>query len=198
MKYLRELATGIDVAPILNQLWAQDGLWNAFKLRTTLYQGPHNSVSDIWMRYRHWSEFDQEAKDGIQRFVSEPHDSFWYPAAYVLSELKRVIFDLCRQFEVERLGGVLITKIPVGGQVAPHIDRGWHAEYYEKLALQLAGNEQQAFCFEDGEFRCGAGTLYTFNNSKSHWVTNESHEDRITAIICVRRDPRSRSLVESG
>jgi Aspartyl/Asparaginyl beta-hydroxylase len=197
MKYLRKLQGGIDVSMVRTQLETHPDLWNQFTLRTKLYQGPHNSVSDIWMRYRHWSEFDQQAADGVQRFVGEPHDSSWYPAAYVLTALKEIIFDLCRTYEVERLGGVLITRIPAGGQVAPHIDRGWHATYYEKLALQLQGNEDQAFCFEDGKFRCGAGTLYTFDNSKSHWVTNESPEDRITAIICVRRDPRLRSLVES-
>jgi hypothetical protein len=198
VKYLRKLQDGINVGPILNQLAAHPELWNQFKLRTTLYQGPHNSVSDIWLRYRDWAQFDQFAADGIQRFVSEPHIAVWYPAGYVLTALKDLIFDLCRQYAVERLGGVLITRIPAGGQVAPHIDRGWHAEYYEKLALQLAGNEDQAFCFEDGEFRCGTGTLYTFNNSKSHWVTNESPDDRMTAIICVRRDSRSRSLVDAG
>lgn len=198
MKYLRKLEEDINVGPILNQLEAHPELWNTFKLRTTLYQGPHNSVSDVWVRYRHWSEFDQHAPDGAARFVSEPHDSSWYPAAYVLTALKEVIFDLCRRYEVERLGGVLITRIPAGGQVAPHIDRGWHAGYYEKLALQLQSNLDQQFCFEDGGFRCGPGTLYTFDNSKSHWVTNESPDDRMTAIICVRRDTRSRSLVEAG
>lgn len=198
MKHLRHLQDGINVGPILNQLEAHPELWNAFKLRTTLYQGPHNSVSDIWMRYRHWSEFDQFSADGAARFVSEPHESAWYPSAYVLTALKEVIFDLCRQYAVERLGGVLITRIPAGGQVAPHIDRGWHAGYYEKLALQLQSHPDQRFCFEDGGFQCGAGTLYTFDNSKSHWVTNESPDDRMTAIICVRRDPRSGSLVERG
>lgn len=199
MKSLRALRSNLLVGMIRGQLDTHPELWNQHSLRTT---GPaayaHGGVSDIWVRYRDFAEWDPSDPDGVWPFVSEAHESVWYPAANVLTALKTTIFDLCREYEVERLGGVLITKIPAGGQVAPHIDRGWHATYYEKLALQIAGNVDQAFCFDDGAFRCGSGTLYTFDNSKRHWVLNESREDRITAIICVRRDPRSRSLVESG
>lgn len=177
-------------------------MWNAHKLRTEYYGGEHSQVSDIWVRYRPFEDFISlqqiDPGNAVARFVSEPHDSVWYPESNALVNLKIMVFELMRHFLVERLGGILITRIPPGGEVKPHVDGGWHAGYYEKLAVQLKGGPDQAFCFEDGEFTCPAGTLYTFDNSKKHWVYNRSSEERMTLFICVKRDVRQPSLVSAG
>lgn len=195
MKYLRQLVTGVEVEPIVAELAAHPELWNANRLRTTLYGGPHNDVSDIWVRYRCLDELDASRDpQAIADFVGQPHESVWYPAIDVLPTLRQLIFEVARYFDVERLGGVLITRIPAGSEVSPHVDHGWHARYYEKIALQIKSAPGQAFCFEDGEFECEPGTLYAFDNSHSHWVTNKSQQERITCIICVRRDQRLKPL----
>lgn len=207
MKYLKQLAAGLDIVPILAELERAPELWDQHTLRTSGAAPAHNAVSDIWVRYRTWSEWewlrDNEAdgKSGpgfaVATFVSEEHESVWYPAIDKLPSLRSLIFEVCRYWEVERLGGVLITRIPPGGEVKPHIDRGWHATYYEKIAVQIASTQDQAFCFEDGQFRCEPGTVYTFDNNYSHWVSNESAEPRMTCIICVRRDQRLPRLVDA-
>lgn len=94
--------------------------------------------------------------------------------------------DVLSYVQGERLGGVLITRIPPGCMVRPHIDTGWHATYYDKYAIQLRGNGKQAFHFNDTSLSAMPGDLYTFDNSKLHWVTNESDEERMTLIICIR------------
>jgi quercetin dioxygenase-like cupin family protein len=98
--------------------------------------------------------------------------------------LARKVF---RRVHGKRLGGVLITRIPPGGEVKPHKDTGWHAGFYEKFAVQVASNEGQAFCFESDELRPMPGDLYTFQNHVLHWVTNPTPEERITMIVCVKR-----------
>lgn len=221
MKYLRQIADlGPIVRPVVDELDAHPELWNQHTLRTGYAQTPHH-VDDIWVRYRAWpewrgiklahehkplrvgvtrgdtTELTQEPYDenlAIAQFVGEEHESAWYPAIDVLPHLRALIFEVMREFEVERLGGVLITRIPPGGKVLPHIDRGWHASYYEKLAVQIKSAPKQAFCFEDGRFECPPGTIYAFDNSQSHWVDNDSDVERVTCIICVRRDQRSSPL----
>ena len=205
MKHLRFLARGFNVRGVLGELAAHPDLWNEYKLRTYGWDTPH-AVSDIWVRYRAWQEWEQlqvGATDGdttelytkrIGRFVGEPHETVNYPAWYALPSLRNLVFDLMHIYEVERLGGVLITRIPPGGEVKPHIDRGWHAGYYEKIALQLKSAPGQKFCFADGSFEAEPGTAYAFDNSFEHWVENPTDHERITAIICVRRDPNSRPL----
>jgi hypothetical protein len=84
------------------------------------------------------------------------------------------------------LGGVLITKVPAHGFIAPHVDHGWHAEHYRKIAVQVAGTNDQAFCFEGVELRTESGDVFEFINQRKHWVTNNSDEDRITLIVCCK------------
>lgn len=201
MKYLQKLAElRTDILPIQSELERAAVLWNQHTLRTGYDASPHQ-VDDIWVRYNAWDEYlrlkqvpgmPQEA--AVAQFVSAPHESIWYPGSDKLPALKSFIFEAMRYWECERLGGVLITRIPPGGEVKPHVDGGWHATYYEKIALQIQSAPGQAFCFEDGEFECEPGTVYSFDNSQKHWVSNRSAVPRITAIICVRRDQRLRAL----
>lgn len=166
---------------LLKQLEAHPEVWDNFPYRT---QGdsPHRELSDIWVRYNPIENFDGDMK----RFNSE-HVSQWYPVAEALSEAKRISHSIALDFGVQRLGAVLITKIPAGKQCYPHVDLGWHARYYEKLAFQVKGNLEQSFHVEDQILRTEDGDLFYFDNSKIHWVLNPSAEDRITLIICVRR-----------
>lgn len=183
MKHLKHLVREVNVAPAVAQLDAHPELWDQFNLRTASYVSPHNKLSDIWVRYRDIAEFDPENPAAF----NDPHESRWYPAWQVLTELQPLIFDTMRFVHGEKLGGVLITKIPPGATCEPHIDRGWHAEYHEKFAISLKAAPKQAFCFEDGQYESKPGDLWTFNNSFKHWVTNDSDTERITLIICVHR-----------
>ncbi len=208
MRHLRSLGFGANVAPVCAELDAHPELWNRFTLRTRLYGTPHLQVSDIWCRYRAWSELlearaqypageltEEVDRQLIAEWAGGEHESLWYEAIDALPALRAMVFDLARRFEVERLGGVLVTRIPPGGRVEWHTDGGWHANYYEKVAVLLRADERQAFCFHDGEFRAAAGTVFTFNNQEPHAVSNESSHERITAIICVKRDARRPRLV---
>ena len=176
MKNMLHIASGIDVMPLVLTIQRNPQLWNQNTQRTQPPGSPHHGLSDIWVRY---SEGDPDP-------VKE-HDSVWYPAYQELPQVREIIFNLMRYVEGERLGGILITKIPPGKACLPHVDTGgWHAGYYDKYAIQLQGNAQQAFCFNGEKFSARPGDIYWFNNQEEHWVTNESQEDRMTMIVCIR------------
>jgi hypothetical protein len=183
MSSIRHLASGYDVAPLAAQLAAHPEAWSRHTMRTDAYRTPHKAVDDIWVRYNAWENFAGD----VQAFNAE-HESSWYPVIADLPAAWSLARKVLRDVGGGRLGGVLITRIPPGGRVNPHVDTGWHAGYYEKFAVQIASNESQAFCFEDAELRPLPGDLYTFDNSRLHWVTNDSDTPRITLIVCVRRD----------
>lgn len=111
----------------------------------------------------------------------------WYPVADDVPELRGIVDSVLSHLGPVELGGVLITRIPPGEGVAPHIDTGWHAEYYyDKYGVQLLGNSEQGFCFNGHCVSAESGEVYWFNNQEKHWVYNDSNEDRMTMIICVR------------
>lgn len=184
---IRRLWQGVDVTLLRNELAAHPELWDQYKARTAQYA--HSSISDMWVRYNPWRNFDPAL--GLSHFNRE-HEAEWYPAADIIPSLRQVALDVMRMVEGVRLGGILITKIPPGGEVRPHVDRGWHAEHYDKFAVQIQADDRQGFHFDDETLVAQAGDLYTFDNSRAHWVTNASDTDRITLIICIRLDePRS-------
>lgn len=174
------VASGFDVAPLVEQLDACTA-WNRHRERTEMYGTPHNGVSDIWVRYNAWDNYK-----GDWRAFHDEHESVWYPVVSDIPAAWSLARKVKRLVGADTLGGVLITKVPPGGEVAPHVDGGWHAKHYRKIAVQVKGNQKQAFCFEDAELRAEPGDVYEFDNSRLHWVVNESPSDRITMIVCVR------------
>ena len=175
---IRLLPHTFDVSTLAGQLDASKA-WNRYNPRREQYV--HRSIDDIWARYNPWRNFNGD----LARF-NEPHESEWYPEIEDIPSLKPVVFDVMRAVEGERLGGVLITRVHPGGRVEPHIDGGWHASYYGKFAVQVKGNAEQSFCFKDARLSAMPGELYTFDNSRLHWVNNDSESERITLIICIR------------
>lgn len=171
----------LNINPLVQEIEQSKGLWNAYKLRTAVYE--HSDVSDIWVRYNAWENYT-----GDMAAFNGPHESSWYPAVEQLPSLKPLVFDLMRMVEGERLGGVLITKIPAHGECRPHRDGGWHANFYRKFAIQLASAPGQAFRFEGESLSAKPGEVYSFDNSQLHWVTNESDADRMTLIACIKTE----------
>jgi hypothetical protein len=167
-----------DVQPMVRALSDHPELWNQHRARLAQYA--HSAIDDIWVRYNDIRNF----ADDLALF-NRPHTAVWYPAASLLP-VKPLVFAVMSAVEGERLGGVLITRVPPGGQVKPHIDYGWHARYYDKYAIQIAGTREQAFCFSGVRLHPLAGDLYAFDNSRTHWVENPSQDFRITLIICIR------------
>ena len=177
----------VDITQVLLQLKRNPQLWNIQKNRTAPESSPHYGLEDIWVRFRDMSQYD--GKDW-QKFNGD-HHSEWMPEADRLPAVKDIAFQLMTMVRGEELGGILITKIPPGGLCKPHIDTTWHAQYYDKYAVQLESHPNQAFCFEEGEHHARPGDVYWFNNNVLHWVRNDSPEDRITLIICIKSDRRS-------
>lgn len=170
-----------DVAQAAKELDRPD-IWNLYRHRLDRYGSPHTDVSDIWCRFNPIENLGDDAA----AFFNGPHESSWYPVMSKLPAVRDLTYRLFADVQGGQLGGVLITKIPPGGEVKPHTDAGWHASRYQKFAIQIKGNKDQAFCFEDCEVSAGPGECYTFDNSRLHWVRNDSDSERITLIVCIR------------
>jgi hypothetical protein len=171
---IKLLATGLNVAPLAEALAANPHVWNVHTGRTAPPDSPHHGLDDVWCRF---------ASPGVSG--ADPHIAQWYPEAECLG-VRSMAREIMAAVGGEVLGGVLITRIPPGATCKPHVDPGWHAGFYDKFAVQVAAAPGQAFHFEGEALASNTGDLYWFDNSHSHWVTNDSDEARITAIFCIR------------
>lgn len=174
---IKLLSEGLNVAPIYWNLLQHPELWNTHTTRTASPDSPHHGLDDIWARFGD----PERASDG------SPHDSFWYPSAEVLG-IKSMCHDIMRHVEGVELGGVLITRIPAGATCKPHTDPGWHARRYQKFGVQITSAPGQKFCFEGAELETKPGDLFWFDNQFLHWVENPTQYERVTMIVCVRKE----------
>lgn len=159
--------------------------FDKYNFRRTAKGSPHSEMNDIWVRYNDVAPFLK--KGSLEGFDSE-HDSVWYPVINRLPSLKRVVFDLMNMVDGERLGGVLITKLPPKGHIKRHEDSGWHARYYDKFYVPIFNEKNSIFGFDDGIIDPNIGDAWWFDNAKPHWVTNDSNKDRVAMIVCIRTE----------
>lgn len=178
MVHFLQIARNIDVVPLRAALAEQPWLWGQHPQRACAPDSPHRAMSDIWVRY------NDPANAGPA--FHDPHDSVWYPAYAALPELQPLIFGLMHLVGGERLGGVLLTKIPPGSGIDPHIDANWHADYYEKFTIAIQNPPGAVFQFPDAAMHAVDGDAYWFDNSVPHSVRNDSSLERIALIICIQ------------
>ena len=181
MRNFQRIASGIDVLPLMIDLYRQPELWDQDRARTD-GAGSFEGTSDIWVRFRDPAELTS------REAFAEPHVPVFYPAWYALPHLRPLVFGLMARVEAVQLGGILITRVPAGAQVAPHDDRGrWHPEWFQtKAYVPLSTNPQ---CYSTcGEERVvmQTGDAWLFDNLKVHSTVNEGESDRVTLIVSMR------------
>lgn len=180
-----KVAEGLDILPLQRAVLRQPWLFGKHPERQYASDTPHSEMTDIWLRYNSVQKY---LRRGSFAGFNDEHDSQWYPEYYALPQVREIIFKLMELAEGERLGGVLITKLPPHGKIDVHQDFGWHASYYDKYYVPLTANEGERFVFPDGEIRPKLGEAYWFENSLPHAVFNDSDSDRLALIVCIRSD----------
>jgi hypothetical protein len=185
LKNFQLIAQSVDVLPLVLSIKQHPELWNQHALRKEHAGTPHTEMTDIWIRYR--DEKDYDAADP-KAFIG-PHFPKWYEAYAVLPQLRPLIFSLMARMEATHLGGILITRIPPGGRIAAHTDKGWHPEFYNtKLYVVLETNQNVGFRVLNESVFMQTGDVWWIDNTKEHEIWNDGDTDRMTLIICMRRE----------
>lgn len=182
-KMFHRVVQNLNVDRINRQLEENAHLWNERPFRTGYSTSPFAMTSDIWVRYRPIEEL-KTADDYLQ-----PHQAVFYPTWDILTELKPYVVLFQKLAGARELGGILLTKKPPGSAIPPHSDKGsWHAEYMDaKIWLTLSGpDEGCVHTCEDESVVMKPGEAWTFNNLLPHSVSNQSSQDQVTLIVCMR------------
>lgn len=184
MNNFRLVSNDVSVLPLLGAIKSQPFLWNKNPCRLS-ERGPHYETQDMFLRYKDETE---NIKSGSWKNFSDPHFAEWNRTIDYLPQAKKLIFDLVSKFQAEILGGVFVYKLEPGKKIHPHVDKGWHPEFYDKFNICLQSNPKAAFCYEGEEMIQEAGDVHYFRNDVLHWVVNEGEEDHIVMTVCVRLD----------
>lgn len=181
MKAFNKIYNGLDIELAAKELDKNAHLFGEFNARkdASLVMA---QMDDIWLRYGDPSGM---IATGDYSKMSDEHDSVWLKD---LPECRKLCFELMALVDGERLGGVLISRLPVGGEMLPHTDAGWHAEYYDKYYVPIKNEDGSVFGFDEGNINPVLGDVWAFDNSYNHWVKNDSNQERIAMIVCIKQE----------
>jgi quercetin dioxygenase-like cupin family protein len=184
-----QVASGVDVGPLLEQVLAQPELWNKNPCRLSK-RGPHHETQDMILRYRDEAPF---LESGDWSGFNDPHIAIWNKTSDYLPAARPLIFNLMAHVLGEVLCGVFLYKIEPGKRIYPHIDPGWHAAFTDKFNICLSSNPQTRFQYEDNAMVQTAGDVHWFRNDVMHEVLNEGDTDHIVLTVCVAIDRGQRA-----
>ena len=129
MKYFLRLADSVDTVPVMRELATQPELWDQNTLRTQHPDTAHAEVSDIWLWFNEIPEDPTAVINDIQTVE--------YPAWGRLPSLRRLVLDLMHRVDGVQLGRCIVTKLPPGGVITPHVDSGAPADFYTRYQIAL-------------------------------------------------------------
>lgn len=177
MQHFLNIARGIDVTPLLVALFRKPDLWNENTLRTEHPETAHADCSDIWLMFNDTTDASAVPND---------REVIPYRAWFELPEAQAIVLDLMRRVSGVRLGRVIITKLPPGGKITPHIDGGAPAEYYKRFQVALQTRPGCLFKIGEETVQFQPGDVWLINNRETHGVINNSDDDRIAMVVDIR------------
>jgi hypothetical protein len=183
-----KIGGGLNVEPLKKAVSENPNLWGQIPFR--LYDdSPHRESSDIWIKC-------QDIKKGLETgnfsYFADDVPIIWYPASQELPEAFNLIGAVSVLVESIEIGVVLITHLPPGGKIYKHKDTGFHAENYDKYFIPINNKDGAKFCFDSGDIEPQEGDVWAFDNNVDHWVENNSDEERIALIVCIRQNKYDR------
>lgn len=181
MRNFLRIAQGIDVMPLHLALQARPELWNTNRLRTSAPHSAHRAVDDILLRYC------EVGPSSTVQSVLDDLEAVNLPAMWALPQARALVFALMARVEGERLGRVVITRLPPGAAIAPHEDQGAAAAYFDRFHVVIQAGPGCVFRCGDEIVEMQPGEAWHFNNCIEHAVENGNPVfDRIHLIADIR------------
>lgn len=150
------------------------------------------AISDKWWarseRCTYSGSAHREAEDILVRYNPRPlgvHtmdelDTVDYPALEALGEpLQRFMGIFPKP-----LGRIILSRLPAGKVIHPHIDEGAYARAHSRYHLVLQGH----CTLRSGDYTADmqTGDLWWFDTQQEHAVVNNGDRDRVAIIVDVR------------
>ena len=179
MKYFERLAVGVDVLPLQHALQRRPDLWGENPLRTEFEGSPHHAAQDILLRFQSIPASVDDAK----RHVMTSTACEWWPAWASLPQARALVFDLARRVEAAAIGRVMLTRLPVGKAIDPHVDEGSYAAAFDRYHIVVQSHPGSLFRASDEAVQMLTGEVWWFQNRVEHEVKNNSTDDRIHLIV---------------
>jgi hypothetical protein len=182
----RRLEYQIAVEPLLDAI--KEPMWHA-----DLYWKNHpvpvfRNVDSIILRFPHKMPYFVATKEEQDRLMAsvDPWECADQPCFDELPQARDIAFDLMAKLRGERLGRILINRLPSGQHIPSHSDIAADLRYYDRFHIPLTTNDGIDFRAGEDHAQMGVGEIWWFDNSAEHEVWNRGNTDRIHLIVDIR------------
>lgn len=190
MKNFLQIATGVDVIPLLLAIRRRPELWKEDTYLRDYPQGPFGDTETIMLRFPTKTVLETQAELEEYGRSDAQHESVDQPAFAKLPEARAIIFPLMARVQGERLGRVMINSLRPGGRIFPHSDTAAHAAYYTRFHCVLDTSPGAVIRCGVEKLHMRQGDVWWFNNALEHEVVNGGISDRIHMVIDIRTSAR--------
>ena len=172
MKFFRRLGSGIDVAPLLAEIQAQEGAWLANTSRQDKIH-VQRETNTIFLR---------SAVRRPDLHVNENQES---QPTQISANFPRAMSTMAKIAEAMKssLSRATIVRLKPKSQVGQHIDAGSYYLIRNRFHLVLHSTSGSVLISGNEAVRMRAGELWWFDNKQHHSAFNESEEWRIHYIF---------------
>jgi outer membrane protein assembly factor BamB/orotate phosphoribosyltransferase len=172
MKYFKLVRSGIDVAPLLDEVLSHDEAWLIDTGRQDRIR-VQRDTNTIFLR---------SAVRRADLQVNENQESRLTPAAELFPQALAFMTEFAQQMECQ-LSRATIVRLKPHSQVFRHIDEGSYYFLRDRFHLVLKSSLGSVLMSGGEQVRMQEGELWWFDNKQFHESYNESDEWRIHYIF---------------
>lgn len=180
MKNFRLIQGGIDVEPFQQEIASVPNAWNLNSGRKDKI-AVQREADAIPIRGLRKSKINGRKNCDV-------HESRFTHTSKQFPKIRELLTSLAEQLGSE-LSRARVVRLPSGGKVYPHIDRGEYYRLRDRYHLVFKTEPGNTLTCEDEELHMKVGELWWFDNKKEHSAQNTSDEDRVHFIFdLLKRD----------
>ena len=117
--------TDVNVKDVMDSLNAHPELWgHRLPIRTAFPNSPQREADDIIFRF---NDLSQHITQDTLPQIFDDIKCVWFPPVLVMPIINVLSLFIMQAVHGEELGRVMITKLPPGGVIHPHVDEGGYA-----------------------------------------------------------------------
>lgn len=186
MKYFHLLTDRLDVSKALASVLGVPGLWHE---RTFRQRAQANSETEcIFLRYQTATQQELYGYNTSNEWeaIARGLECVDLPEYFMLPAIREIVQQIQWLTCSDRLGRVILVKLPAGKRVYPHSDSGNYANYYQRICIPLLSEPGNVMREGDEVQYMKPGEAWFIDLDVEHEAENLSDQDRITLFVDVK------------
>ena len=180
-----QLASGLDLSLINDQVQAQEALFDKSTFRQSFKGSPFTDTQFIGCRMTYDLDHEPTEEEMLNHLKTKgvtTTNALDLEDYELLPQVYGAVMHFAGVMQAEQIGRVLVTRLHPGGKIGAHKDFGEYHNFYDRFHICIGG---KGCHFRSGKevVKMMPGEVWWFYNNVEHEVWNESDSERDHIVI---------------